>query len=899
MDEINTHDNESEIVLGIDLGTRFSCVSVWRDKKLEIITDSFGNKTVPSVVAFYKSARLIGHNALSIKDLNPLNTIYDVKRIIGRRSNDPAIEQTKKIVSYIISNDEENVSVELDGSVESLSHKKHYHPEEISAMILTELKRMAKNYLGREVNKAVITVPAYFNDSQRQATMDAAKIAGLDVIKIINEPTAAALAYGLGSRNFKKEGGNILIYDFGAGTLDVSLINISDGVFKTLSVSGNTHLGGEDIDYLLMSHVISDFRKKHKLKKFELSQIQNSRLKNICETAKKILSSSDKTIVCLEDFHEGLKLYSVLSRQDMNRICNELFILAIKPIHDAIESAELTKNDIDDVVLVGGTTKVPRVRDMILQYFEGSRIKNLNMSLNPDEVVSAGAAIYGYVMENKDDPFSENIVLLDITPLSLGIETLQKQMTVIIPRNSVIPTTKTQTFSTDTDFQDTVTIRIFEGERKLTRNNHLVGTFDLSGFEKGPRGHPVIKITFKIDSNGILSVSAEEKNSGANNFINITSNWGAKGRLSKKDIDQLIKEASEYERIDSVYNQKINFIYKINSISQIVLRNIEDDAFLLSPSEKKRIRKDIKSSIKILDSDLSKISIELLKTTCIRLSDKYSHMMININKNDNDMKSMNSKIDAAKVHGDDDEDIEDYHHVETDTDYSQEEIKNLKSTITTMINDIMAVINNPITKLMKEHIDTIQDYLDTVNIWLWTTSDNNTSVYVNKIDEINVFTQEILNEYENKEIFDDTNNFSSRDELQITCKTLSNSLKSNFFSLNEKEVDRLKDLINETICWLIENPEEDDIVYANKMSEISTVCDNIYQAMQKEQIIEDSEEETDDEIEIVNTSKLNERIEQMLNSMPDDSEPDEDAVLLKIDMNKLNRIDSLQYKNPV
>src|SRR5579872_410012 len=543
---------DTEDVIGIDLGTRFSCVSVWRNKKCEIICDQFGNRTIPSVVSFYRSAKLVGYNALSMKDVNPANTIYDIKRIIGRKFTDPILEQVKKIISYDVIDDESkhhNILVKLDSNDGTMTRKKEYRPEEICGYILIEIKNMAEAYLKKKVLKVVITVPAYFNDSQRQATLDAAKIAGLEVLKIINEPTAAALVYGLGKRfnNENQRGGNVIVYDFGAGTLDISLMNICNGSFKTLSYGANMHLGGEDIDYLMMDHVIRDFRMKHQLKEFSISKLAQVKLKNCAENAKKILSMCDKAVVCVDDFFNGLKLYYVFTREVFEMICNKFFVMCIKPLSDALESAGLQKNDIDEVILVGGSTRIPKVQKLILEFFKETKITKLICSLNPDEVVSTGAAIYGYLMTHQDDPFTENLVLLDITPLSLGVETLQKQMTIVIPRNTVIPTRKSKTFSTDTDDQSSVDIKVFEGERKQTKNNFHIGTFELSGFERGPRGFPTIKIVFHIDLNGILHVTATEKKSGVENSIIINSTWSAKGRLSKSDIDTIISEAKTNE----------------------------------------------------------------------------------------------------------------------------------------------------------------------------------------------------------------------------------------------------------------------------------------------------------------------------------------------------------------
>lgn len=598
----------NDIVIGIDLGTRFSCVSVWRNKRFEIISDQFGNRTIPSVVSFFKSAKLVGYNALSMKEVRPANTIYDVKRIIGRRMDDPVIEKIQQLISYKIVDDQSehhNVLIQLDNKDISLTHKKNYRPEEICAHILLEIKKMATTYLRQEVTRAVITVPAYFNDAQRQATLDAAKIAGLEVLKMINEPTAAALAYGMGKKKWLKNTncdnmvnncnsqGNVIIYDLGAGTLDVSLMNISNGVFRTLAIVGNTHLGGEDIDYIIMNHAIIEFKKQNKIRELKLSKLAKLKLKNSVENAKKILSTTDKAVICVDDFYNGKKLYQIITRNFFEMICNELFIMCMKPLKDVLDSADMSREDIDEVILVGGSTRIPKIQKLILDFFKDTNIKRLTCSLNPDEVVSAGASIYGYILTHQEDPFSENLVLLDITPLSLGVETLQKQMTVIIPRNTVIPTKKIKIFSTDTDDQDSVSIKIFEGERKLTKHNFHVGTFDLSGFEKGPRGYPTIKITFSVDINGILQVTAHEKKSDVQNSINITSTWGAKGRLSKNEIDNIILDAEKNDQTDTIYSLKIGMIHNIKTICNSILINLKDDSFSLTNADKKKMRTHI------------------------------------------------------------------------------------------------------------------------------------------------------------------------------------------------------------------------------------------------------------------------------------------------------------------
>ncbi|XWV26555.1 heat shock protein 70-like protein [Tupanvirus soda lake] len=935
----NESDNEgnetdNNYVIGIDLGTRFSCVSIWRNKRFEIICDQFGNRTIPSVVAFYKSAKLVGYNALAMKEVNPANTIYDIKRIIGRRMDDPVIEQIKRLISYEIIDDQSkyhNILVQLDKKDTSITHKMIYRPEEICSQILFEIKRMANNYLRKKISKAVITVPAYFNDAQRQATLDAAKIAGLDVLKIVNEPTAAALAYGLGNRKWNKTtGGNVIIYDLGAGTLDVSLMNISNGVFRTLAVGGNTHLGGEDIDYLVMNHVLLEFQKQHKIKELKISKLAQVKLKNSVEDAKKILSVAEKAVICVDDFCNGKKLYHVITREMFEMICNELFIMCMKPISDVLESSGLTKDDIDDVILVGGSTRIPKIQKLILDFFKKTNIKRLTCSLNPDEVVSAGASIYGYIMTHKEDPFSENLVLLDITPLSLGVETLQKQMTVIIPRNTVIPTRKTKVFSTDTDNQDTVSIKIFEGERKLTKNNFHVGTFDLSGFEKGPRGYPTIMITFHIDINGILHVTAHEKRSDVQNSIKITSTWGAKGRLSKNEIDTIIEEAEKNEQIDTMYHLKIGLVHKINSICNAILINLKDDAYALTNTDKKKIRIDVKQNLKWLkDKELADLPADELEKREERLSKTYAPLIAQVNKKNQNFQDGNTISNAAEVHGDDDdnENLQKYEKIEIPNDpseYDKEEIKALKKTISDLGNNILSVVNNPVSKFTEEDIETVKDYIDSVKIWLYTTSANTTIEFVAKIDEINKFTEEIMKKYEDKRVFEKNDNFTIRDELQLTCLTLNTSIKSNFFSLKEGDVEKLSKIINETMIWLLSHQEEESSVYREKLDEISELCNTVYHNMHKMKILENinlanevnddsDEEDTEDDIDIKNIkqeipagNRIKENIDSILNSMPDrlinnkntvENKNNSDDVLLKIDMNKLNSTKTFKYKN--
>lgn len=919
--ESELEEIESEDVIGIDLGTRFSCVSIWRNKRFEIISDQFGNRTIPSIVAFYRSAKLVGHNALSMKDVNPLNTIFDVKRIIGRRMDDPVIEQTQKLLPYELVDDESshhNILIQLDKNDTSIFQKKIFRPEEICAYILIEIKKMACSYLGKDVTKAVITVPAYFNDAQRQATLDAGKIAGLDIIKIINEPTAAALAYGLGN----KRNGNIIIYDFGAGTLDVSLMNISKGVYKTLAVGGNTHLGGEDIDYLLMNRILIEFQKKNRIKNLEISKLAKIKLKNSIENAKKILSTNEKAVVCVDDFYKTKKLYHIITREFFEMVCNELFIMCIKPLADVLDSAGLEKTDIDNVILVGGSTRIPKIQKLILDFFRGTKINQLICSLNPDEVVSAGASIYGYIMMHEEDPFSENLVLLDITPLSLGVETLQKQMTVVIPRNTTIPTKKVKVFSTDTDDQDTVAIKIFEGERKLTKNNFHVGTFELTGFEKGPRGFPTIKISFHIDINGILQVTAHEKKSDVQSSIQITSTWGAKGRLSKTDIDNIIIEAEKNDQMDTIYSLKIGLIHRIKNMCNSILINLKDNAFCLTNIDKRKIKSDVKNNLKWLSKkSFDEFLVDDLKKRKKRLGKLYAPLVAQIDKTKDKFSENSTKCTAAEVFGDDadNDNVTEYDKIDITLDpseYDKEEMSALKKTISELCKNISNVINNPVSKFTPQDIEEIGDYLGSVHIWLYTTSANTTIEFVAKINEINKFTEERMAKYENSNVFEKNEEFSTRDELQLTCLTLNTSIKNNFFSLKQSDNDVLIKKINETMLWLIENQNEESGVYTKKIEEISDLCNSIYHTMHKMKVLEampntdidaesDSESDSDEEVEeqiskVPENNRISEKIDFLIKKLPDKiikKASDNNDVLLKIDINKLNSNNKLKYKN--
>ncbi|QNP98685.1 Heat shock protein 70 1 [Yarrowia lipolytica] len=580
--------------VGIDLGTTYSCVAHFANDRVEIIANDQGNRTTPSFVAFTDTERLIGDAAKNQAAMNPANTVFDAKRLIGRKFDDPEVQNDAKHFPFKIIDKagKPNIEVEFKGET------KVFTPEEISSMILTKMKETAEGYLGTKVNDAVITVPAYFNDSQRQATKDAGLIAGLNVQRIINEPTAAAIAYGLD----KKETGerNVLIFDLGGGTFDVSLLSIEDGIFEVKATAGDTHLGGEDFDNRLVNHFVQEFKRKHK-KDISTNQRALRRLRTACERAKRTLSSSAQTSIEIDSLYEGIDFYTSITRARFEELCQDLFRGTLEPVEKVLKDAKMDKASVNEIVLVGGSTRIPKVQKLVSDFFNG---KELNRSINPDEAVAYGAAVQAAILSGDTSSSTQDILLLDVAPLSLGIETAGGVMTKLIPRNSTIPTKKSETFSTYADNQPGVLIQVFEGERAQTKDNNILGKFELSGIPPAPRGVPQIEVTFDVDANGILNVSAVEKGTGKTQQITITND---KGRLSKEEIERMVNDAEKYKDEDEKEAARIAAKNGLESYTYSLKNTLSEEKFKekVDEAEREKLKKAIDETIEFLDATQS------------------------------------------------------------------------------------------------------------------------------------------------------------------------------------------------------------------------------------------------------------------------------------------------------
>lgn len=862
-EELNQEEIQKDnIILGIDLGTTNSCISIWRNGTCEIIPDEYGNRTIPSFVSYTNINKYVGHEAKKQKDINPENVFYEVKRLIGRDYDDNSVQEFKKLVSYnIIKNDRGQVSLQS-----TVRDNKTFTPEEISACVLMKLKDMAQKYLKRQIKDVVITVPAHFNDSQRQATKDSATIAGLNCVRMFHEPTACALAYGMLDRSVNKalnsdtnnndddkKGMLILVYDFGGGTLDVSLIDIYDGIFDVQASSGISHFGGVDFDNRLITFCMTKFSRqfygKSILEIDKISRVSLQRLRTQCESAKKILSTNFNAVIAVENFHEEKDLFVKISRNDFENICRDYFLLCLHPVDELLKECGKSESDIDEVILVGGMTRMPYIRELLNNKFrKPDGTSKVNCSINPDEAVSVGASIQGYILSHSDDAFSNSVTLMDVTPLSLGVEVIGGIMDILIKRNTMIPCEKVKLYSTDTDNVDSVLIKIFEGERQLTKFNCKIGEFELDKIPCTLRGIPEIEICFSIDLNGIVTVTAFEKDVNEKKSIIVNTN---KNGLKPHQIRQLVEEAIEQETSDEIERTKKFTYYEIEDLCSNIKANINNKEFKLKPKDIELIDIDVENVIKWLkEKSYKDRDLDEFETVLDKMKKKYGVLILQGKVTNNNVKPKSEELDATTLYNkDDDEEEEDmkqaFEKVEREelgvtgmSDAEILEIKEMRDNLMDLCRTISNIIYSGKMNIDNDHKREILNYIDDIMMWYYSHEKPTKIDYKEKIDYINSICDEIVNKYdtEGKELFNkgelENENDKYSMKLEKLCLTLITMLDNKQINGSRASLSLFDNKLKRILKYVYQNIDNQTEEYqkqcAEYINEINDTCNEIY-----------------------------------------------------------------------